>query len=95
MSTKPLRSGAIPLRERCSLAQEWDQFARNILPPNASEVQRVETRRAFYAGAATMFGLMTGGLDADHEPTDLDVAYVESLNQEIAAFSRDLAEGNA
>lgn len=95
MSTKPLRGGAIPLCERLSLAQEWDQFARTILPKGAPEVQRVETRRAFYAGAGAMFGLLTGGLDADHEPTDLDVAYVESLSVEIQAFAAALARGEA
>jgi hypothetical protein len=91
----PTVPGAIPLRDRRSLADEWAEFSRLIVPRNAPEVQRVEMRRAWYAGAAAMFGLMTGGLDADHEPTDLDVAYVESLSEEIETFSRDLARGKA
>lgn len=89
-----LHDGVIPLRERVTLAQEWDQFARTLLA-HAGIVQRVEMRRAFYAGAASMFTLLTGGLDADHEPTALDLAYVESLNQETVAFARDIAEGRA
>jgi hypothetical protein len=87
--------GAIPLRERRALRDEWAEFAKKILPAGAPEVQRTEMRRAWYTGAAAMFGLMTGGLDADHEPTDLDVAYVESLNQELVAFGRDLNRGRA
>jgi hypothetical protein len=88
--------GAIPLRERRSLADEWREFETRILNPmNAGAVQRQETRRGFYAGAQMMFSLMTGGLDADHEPTDLDVAYIESLSQELRAYARDLTEGRA
>lgn len=91
----PTVPGAIPLRERRTLADEWAEFSRAVMPKDAPEMQRVEMRRAWYAGAAAMFGLMTGGLDADHEPTDLDVAYVESLAQEIEAFSREIARGKA
>jgi hypothetical protein len=87
--------GAIPLRERRALGDEWREYLTRIMPKDAPEVQRVETRRAYYAGASSMFFLMTGGLDADHEPTDLDVAYVESLHQELQQFARDLGEGRA
>ena len=89
------KRGAIPLRERRALADEWKEYATRIMPKGAGQTQHVETRRAFYAGAAAMFGLMTGGLDADKEPTDLDVAYVESLNQELKQFLRDLDTGAA
>jgi hypothetical protein len=95
VSTKPLRGGAIPLRERRSLSEEWTEFERTIIPKGAPLVQRVESRRAWYAGAASMLGLVSGGLDADKEPTDLDVAYLESIHQELVAFSRDLTEGTA
>ena len=87
--------GTIPLRERRSLADEWREFERAVMPKGAPQVQRVEMRRAWYAGAAMMFSLMTGGLDADSEPTDLDVAYLSSLHREIAAFSDDLGRGKA
>lgn len=87
--------GAIPLRERRALSDEWDSYAKDVLPKGAPMVQRVETRRAFYAGAGAMFSCVAGGLDADHEPTDLDVAYMESLHQELIQFSRDIATGAA
>lgn len=90
-----LVEGTIPLRERRTLAQEWTQFERSVLPRVVGKVQRVETRRAWYAGAASMLALLSGGLDADHEPTDLDVAYLEALYQEIVAFSQALGEGKA
>jgi hypothetical protein len=90
-----LNEGVIPLRERRTLYDEWFEFARQCIPEQAPEVQRVEMRRAFYAGAAVLFSLVTGGLDADKEPTDLDVAYLESLNQELKLYSQDLSDGKA
>ena len=95
MSATPTVEGTIPLRERRTLADEWKDFERQCIPERAGPGQRIETRRAWYAGAATMIALISGGLDADHEPTDLDVAYLESLSQELTAFSRDIGEGRA
>lgn len=94
MSAPKMAAGSIPLRERRSLAEEWDNFSKALLA-NAPEVQRTEMRRAFYAGAQSFFGLISGGLDPDHEPTELDVEYVEGLNQELRAFGRDVSEGRA
>lgn len=94
MSEKTQPEGAIPLRERRALSEEWKEFTR-VIPDGAPEMQVVEMRRAFYSGAASLFGLIAGGLDADHEPTDLDVAYLESINEELATFARDLERGAA
>lgn len=92
----PLAAGAIPLRERRSLADEWKEFERKILDPvNAGKTQRSETRRAFYAGAATFFDLQTGGFDTDHDPTELDLQYISSLHEELREFARDIARGKA
>jgi hypothetical protein len=87
--------GAIPLRERRSLAEDWKEFARLVIPLGAPAMQVAEMRRSWYAGAASLFALVSGGLDADHEPTDLDVAYLESLNKELEQFARDIERGSA
>lgn len=84
--------GAIPLRERRTLADEWKEFGVQVVPNGAPDVQRVEMQKAFYAGATIMFSLLTGGLDPHAEPTELDVAYVESLHQELQAFVKSLQE---
>lgn len=85
-----LQVGAIPLRERRTLADEWKEFARTI-PVGAPEVQRAEMQKAFYGGAVVMLSLLSNGLDANSEPTDLDVAYVESVSQELQAFVKSLS----
>ena len=91
--------GAIPLRERLSLSEEWDSLAQELLASTpgleADSTQMVETRRAFYAGATSMFTLMTEGLDEDHEPTQLDISYVSSLKAELDYFRRLVARGQA
>jgi hypothetical protein len=77
------------------LSQEWRKFAEHVLPADAPPIQKSESKRCFYAGAATMFGLITRGLTPDAEPTDEDVDRLEALYQELEAFKRDLLEGRA
>lgn len=93
MTEKPQPEGTIPLRERRALADEWSDFERQCIPEGAPTMQVVEMKRAWYAGAATLFSLVSGGLDADHEPTDLDVAYLDSLHQELKVFANRLVVG--
>lgn len=82
--------GQIPLRERRSLADEWNEFERAIGLRGCSDVQRIEMRRAFYGGAITMYNLAMTGLDEGSEPTELDIAYMESIQQEIADYGEEL-----
>jgi hypothetical protein len=91
------RPGTIPLRERRSLGEDWEEFASKILKPmgvRVGSVQYVETRRAFYAGATAMMSLMTD-LDPEKEPTDLDVAWLQSVHEELKQFARDVGAGKA
>lgn len=95
MSTRPfkkgkLNDGVMPVRERLTFADEWQEFQRAILPLECSLTQRVETKRAFYAGARVFMRLTMGNLDADHEPTELDVQYMDALNNELLQFAREL-----
>ena len=49
------------------LQKQWESFEKAVMPKGASLVQQQEMRRAFYAGASAMFGLVTdlGDDDAD------------------------------
>lgn len=86
---KRLPDGAIPLRERRTLADEWRDFSLTI-PARAPAVQRDEMRKAFYAGALSLLVLISGGLDADPDPTALDVAYLDALHRELSEFDPDV-----
>jgi hypothetical protein len=90
-----MKEGAIPLRERRSLAEEWESFERDLVPEKASAAQRQEMRRSFYCGAIAIHTLMLNNLDEGMDETALDLAYIESLHQELAQFRRDLGEGRA
>ncbi len=71
-----------------NLFAAWRSYEKDVVPIDASAVQREECRRAFYAGATAMFGLMMRAT----EPTDEDacVRNMEQLDAELAAFKSDL-----
>jgi len=76
------------------LARKWASFERSVLDPiSASRTQRRETRLAWYAGAATMFDVMTDLAGPDEEDDAVGAARVEVVHQELARFARDVAEG--
>lgn len=76
-----------------TLQSQWQSYADNVLPKDAPTVQRIETRRAFYAGAGAFFGLMTG--DVCDVSDDAGVAMIENWRQELAAFNAAVQAGSA
>lgn len=42
----------------------WESYKTSIVPPKCSEIQLVETRRAFYAGFASAHSLLIAALGA-------------------------------
>jgi len=46
----------------------------------------METRRAFYAGAQALMGIVMNSLSPDSEPTEEDVAVMEDLDAELREF---------
>lgn len=78
-----------------TLAEDWTTFSRKILDPiHASVVQRTEMRRAFYAGAASMFELFMQ-VTPDHVSEDQGVDLLNRLTAELEQFGKDLQVGRA
>lgn len=72
---------------RCkSIAEAWQQYDEKVLPDVAGTVQRTECRKAFYAGAATVFGLLVHGVSKGDEPTAEDEALLDNIKAEIDEF---------
>lgn len=85
-SRRPQARRREPPRGPVSIASGWRSYDEMVLPPDASDLQRTETRLAFYAGASALFhGIMkalTPGVDA----TDADLAMMDTIQAEIEAF---------
>jgi hypothetical protein len=75
------------------VAEQWAAFATLILEPiDAPRLQRIEMRRAFYAGfhAALIVEFAIAELS-----DDAGVAVLNGLHDECKAFAREIAEGRA
>ena len=78
-----------------TLAEEWSSYEARVLPKNAGDVQRIETRRAFYAGAGAFLACMQGNLEAGPEATDGDVENLDTLVKELETFAHQVKGGVA
>jgi hypothetical protein len=75
-----------------TVALKWAEFERTCMPGHAGTVQRLETRRGFYAGALSMLNLFVETLDDEH--ADIETA-LNRLHAEMARYCTDLQEGRA
>ena len=69
-----------------TLAEAWASYAASVLPSTAPLVQRVETRRGFYAGAQALLGVQVSNLSDGPECTDADDLSMDRLRAELDAF---------
>lgn len=81
--------------KRRLMAEQWDQFARLILPANCPEIQRKEMRCAFYAGAQAILFRVIEAFAPESEPTAEDLQIMEDVHQELEDFAGDVAKGRA
>jgi hypothetical protein len=70
------------------IAEGWEQFREQVVPPNASSVQVDETQKAFYAGASFLLSQVMLRLDPGNDPTDEDLAMLDGIHEELVAFAR-------
>ena len=89
-TNKP-RSG----RKRLLMAEQWDQFARSVLPAGISAVHRQEMRRAFYAGGNSILFRIIAAFAPESEPTEADLQVMQDLQDELQDFARAVKEGRA
>ena len=77
------------------LLEEWNKFARALKLENASEVQRREMRRAFYAGAWAIMNRLSQDVSQGDEQTPEDDRLLEDFQNECRKFNQDVMEGRA
>ena len=72
------------------IAKAWQAYDALLLPNDAGRIQRTETRKAFFAGAAVLFHVVTSAMDqGDEEPTEADLALMDSLDRELREFGQE------
>lgn len=79
-----------------TLAYVWRAYVRMILDPiKADRIQRIETKRAFYAGASAAVTILVTNLSPDREPTAEDFALMDSVVAELDNFGTEVRSGRA
>ena len=73
----------------------WKEYEADIIPADAPEVQRVESRRAFYAGAFVLFQGMLNNVSHGPGHSDADDRLMEGLKDELEHFYAELKAGRA
>lgn len=71
-----------------SVKTSWESFRNRVMPPNASQVQIGVCRHAFYAGAVSMFALIT---EVKGMPDDIGCNHLDALNQELNDYAKEVA----
>lgn len=83
-----------PPRHGATIKAQWDAFAQLVIPADAPRIQRIEMKRAFYAGAQGYFNLASSDLiygTSDEE----GVLLIEAWRQELLAFAESVEAGEA
>lgn len=80
------------------IQKEWEAFRDKVLPDGAPEVQLREMRRAFFAGAISLRGVMFKVLEDTGDPNEVtegDLRVMEDINDEFERYADDLQHGRA
>jgi hypothetical protein len=77
-----------------TIAALWESYNKEVVPATASPIQRQELRRAFYAGAGSMMGLVYD-LGDDSISEDAGIAVMQGLVDEAHAFKNAVLAGQA
>jgi hypothetical protein len=76
-----------------TVAEMWEDYQLKVVPAEAPEIQVRECRRAFYAGAASMYIDCTFGIGDPSVPEKVGEAHLEKIWEELQAFKRAVGKG--
>ncbi len=75
------------------IKKNWERYLEEVLPSDAPLIQLIETRRAFYSGAASLFTMMVDQTKQAGITEEQGIDYLAELNAEIVQFGIDLLDG--
>jgi hypothetical protein len=79
------------MRER--IQEEFESFVGAAFPARISEAQKNDLRRTFFAGANSLFWLITAELSPGFGVTSEDLEMMCELRAELLAFPELVARG--
>lgn len=77
------------------IQSEWDTYFKNVLEPagvTPDSVQYKETRRAFFAGAISLFDKVVT-ISQDETSEDASVLELENIRQEVVTYIESVRAG--
>jgi hypothetical protein len=83
------------MTRRLLVLEQWNQFVRECLHPNAPAVQKQEMRRAFYGGASMILFRLLGELAPGDEITPSDLEAMMAIQEELREFVEQVKAGRA
>ena len=75
-----------------TIGEAWASYREQVVPREAHAVQIEETKRAFYAGAAAMFGAMLEAVKPEEE--EACEGRLEALDRELSDYLRIFSSVN-
>jgi hypothetical protein len=80
--------------DKLPLMKAWESYQSQVMPHDAGHSQRVETRRAFYAGAQAVLQ-MALAIGEDSVSEAQGIILLETLKRECEAFVDLIRKGKA
>lgn len=69
----------------------WESYKESTMPDDATEVQIIEARLAFFSSAAAIFSLITGMTEKEGVTNEEGSKFLSDLDTEIEKFINDVA----
>jgi hypothetical protein len=77
------------------IKEAWRSYRNEVIPSDAPNIQHIESRRAFYAGAQALLAILMTMLEPGTEATEADIRKMDEIAAELKRFSNDVREGRA
>lgn len=77
-----------------TIQQEWESFRDEVIPDDAPNIQIIEMRRAFYAGAQAVLNLQIA-ITGPEISEDAGAAIIEGWHDELRIFADQVRKGKA
>ena len=72
------------------IADLWKDYQTKVLPRNCSDIQLIETRKAFYAGAGALLNAIYNILEGGEEVTEQDLDVMDAIHNELQRFVMEM-----